>query len=48
VAGTTGPDKPGWVRLLEKESTKAERYAHAAALMAILERQRKADVAAVR
>jgi hypothetical protein len=48
VAGTSGPDKPGWVRLLGKEPTKAERYSHAAALMAILERQRKAHVDAVR
>jgi len=42
VAGTTEPDKSGWVRLLQKEPSKAERYGHAAALIAILERQRKA------
>lgn len=29
---------PGVVRLLEKEPTKAERYAHAAELLAIIQR----------
>ena len=29
---------PGVVRLLEKEPTKAERYAHAAQLLAIIQR----------
>jgi hypothetical protein len=43
----TGSDKPGLVRLLETEPSKAERYGHAAALMAILERQKKARVTAV-
>ncbi len=31
--------RPGVVRLLEKEPTKAERYGHAAALLAIVERR---------
>jgi hypothetical protein len=32
-------DGSGVVRLLEKEPTKAERYAHAAELLAIIQRQ---------
>ena len=31
--------RPGVVRLLEKEPTKVERYGHAAALLAIVERR---------
>jgi len=36
---TVGPERPGVVRLLEEEPTAAERYAHAARLLAIVQRE---------
>jgi hypothetical protein len=36
--GSTSPAGPGVVRLLQEEPTPAERYAHAAALLAIVKR----------
>lgn len=38
AAVETLSEGPGVVRLLEKEPTKAERYAHAAELLAIIQR----------
>jgi hypothetical protein len=40
----TSPTGPGVVRLLDKEPTLAERYAHAAALLAIVRRTEQAAV----